>query len=140
MDQLVHDFNTALDETAGSNSSSRSSASRRKVTTNPDSYLQPSLDISCNSPGSGGARVRVISTLAITSVMTAAPVWTTLAFSPGTGARAVCNSGEDTIDSSNRLNYFPLVIVTWRLQGPWAPWSGRAGAGPRGGGVTSSWG
>jgi len=30
MDQLVHDFNTALDETAGSNSSSRSSASRRK--------------------------------------------------------------------------------------------------------------
>ena len=31
MDQLVHDFNTALDETAGSNSSSRSSASRRKV-------------------------------------------------------------------------------------------------------------
>ena len=31
MDQLVHDFNTALDETGGSNSSSRSSASRRKV-------------------------------------------------------------------------------------------------------------
>lgn len=39
MDQLVHDFNTALDETAGSNSSSRSSASRRKVTPNLDSYL-----------------------------------------------------------------------------------------------------
>jgi len=31
MDQLVHDFNTALDETGGSNSSSRSSASRRKA-------------------------------------------------------------------------------------------------------------
>ena len=106
MDQLVHDFNTALDETAGSNSSSRSSASRRKVTPNPDSYHQSSLDISnvsCNSPGSGGARVRVISTLAITSVMTAAPVWTTLAFSPGTGARAVCNSGEDTQGAQTRL-------------------------------------
>ena len=31
MDQLVQDFNTALDETAGSNSSSRSTTSRRKV-------------------------------------------------------------------------------------------------------------
>lgn len=31
MDQLVHDFNTALDETAGSNSSSRSTTSRRKA-------------------------------------------------------------------------------------------------------------
>eukprot|EP00092_Neocalanus_flemingeri_P035819 GFUD01038999.1.p1 GENE.GFUD01038999.1~~GFUD01038999.1.p1 ORF type:complete len:505 (-),score=210.55 GFUD01038999.1:133-1647(-) len=31
MDQLVQDFNTALDETAGSNSSSRSTTSRRKA-------------------------------------------------------------------------------------------------------------
>ena len=31
MDQLVQDFNTALDETAGSNSSSISTTSRRKV-------------------------------------------------------------------------------------------------------------
>ena len=31
MDQLVQDFNTALDETAGSNSSSLSTTTRRKV-------------------------------------------------------------------------------------------------------------
>ena len=31
MDALVQDFNTALDETAGSNSSERSITSRRKV-------------------------------------------------------------------------------------------------------------
>jgi hypothetical protein len=31
MDALVHDFNTALDETAGSNSSERSTTARRKV-------------------------------------------------------------------------------------------------------------
>ena len=31
MDQLVQDFNTALDETAGSNSSNISTTSRRKV-------------------------------------------------------------------------------------------------------------
>ena len=43
MDQLVHDFNTALDETAGSNSSSRSSASRRKVIT----YLESICDAYC---------------------------------------------------------------------------------------------
>ena len=39
MDQLVHDFNTALDETGGSNSSSRSSASRRKVSPVPTLQL-----------------------------------------------------------------------------------------------------
>ena len=44
MDQLVHDFNTALDETAGSNSSSRSSASRRKVMTHHD-FLSPVISL-----------------------------------------------------------------------------------------------
>ena len=84
MDQLVHDFNTALDETGGSNSSSRSSASRRKVR-RPfcvfKSYQNPFL---CR-PGRDDVRAPVISlsVTATTSVTTAAPVWTMLASCPG---------------------------------------------------------
>ena len=50
MDQLVHDFNTALDETAGSNSaSSRSSASRRKVRKLQHMWLKSSINFTKKS-------------------------------------------------------------------------------------------
>ena len=113
MDQLVHDFNTALDETGGSNSSSRSSASRRKVSL--ISVLKSYENLFLCRPGRDDVRAPVISlsVTATTSVTTAAPVWTMLASCPGTEAPAASSS----------------VTVTWRLRSIPA-WPGPAGRGP----------
>ena len=53
MDQLVQDFNTALDETAGSNSSSISTTSRRKVRIR--NSIEECCSSFCSRLGRGGA-------------------------------------------------------------------------------------